>query len=413
MPKGEGLAGSRLVASMRVGAQPIGLKGDPLHRLQGQIRAVVRRRLGERHFHLLAEPLPFEASSRVDWYSECEGEVRPLASLADPERVRVRADIDALLTDIERLGQSLQSGATEDMRLAGGFLRLAARPPADDCCYLLRDQPVVIGWGYEVEAITDANAPRTPPPLSITPPVAPPVVPVVVTPPVAVVVARFPWGASLVVGLAAIVSLLLATWALRQVVPDVPAPQVTMLPAPPPPPPVVIADPTPGLLRDVRMAQEEQGRLSATLASLREDLAAKLKACKPPDLPEDGWKKRDLAVLEGCWLLGHETSARLKRTGLPDVLGVTTAARLCFSRDGRGTFEIANRFDGAIDSCQGRVSAAYQAEGVVRITHPNLPCVRDGVSAGHWMADTLTCRRADDTRAICRHGNGVESEFRR
>jgi len=407
---------------MLVGAQPIGLKGDPLHRLQGQIRTVVRRRLGERHFHLLAEPLPYEASSRVDWYSELEGETRALTRLADPERGRARAEIDRLLADVEQLGQSLQAGATEDVRLAGGVLRLAARPPADDCCYLVGDQPVVIGWGYEVEAISDAGASGAiasplPPiaPAVVAPVVVAPVVvaPVVVAPPAAVAASRFPWGASLVVGLAAIISLLLAAWALRQVVPQVPAPQVTMLPAPPPPPPVVVFDPTPGLLRDVRTAQDEQGRLSATLASLREDLAAKLKACKPPDLPEDGWKKRDLAVLEGCWLLGQETSARLKRTGRPDVLGVTTASRLCFSRDGRGTFEISNRFDGAVDHCQGRVSAVYQSEGVVRITHPNLPCARDGAAAGHWMADTLTCRRLDDTRAICRHANGVESEFRR
>lgn len=417
--KGESLAGSKLVASMLVGAQPIGLRGDPLHTLQGQIRAVVRRRLGERHFHLLAEPLAYEASSRVDWYSALDGETRLLALLTEPERGDKRAEIDALLLDIDRLGQSLQSGATEDARLAGAFLRLAARPPRDDCCYLVGDQPVVIGWGYEVEAVTDAGAPSIaalPPPLPVLPPpvvIPPPVAPVVVTPPAAFAVSGFPWVASLVIGFAAIVSVLLAAWALRQVVPQPPAPQVTMLPAPPPPPPVVVFDPTPDLLRDMKTAQDEQGRLNATLASLRGDLATKRGQCKPPDLPEDGWKKRDLAVLEGCWILGHETSARLKRTGLPDVLGVTTAARLCFARAGRGTFEISNRFAGATDQCQGQVSAAYVSEGVVRITHANLPCVRDGVSAGHWMADTLTCRRVDDTRAICRHGNGVESEFRR
>jgi len=118
-------------------------------------------------------------------------------------------------------------------------------------------------------------------------------------------------------------------------------------------------------------------------------------------------------VLEGCWTLGRETSARLRQSGLPDVIGVTTAARLCFSRNGRGTFEISNRFSGNIDNCKGQVTAAYESDGVVRITHPNLPCVRAGASAGFWVADTLTCRRADDSRAICRHANGAEAEFRR
>jgi len=421
------LAGSKLVASVLVGAQPIGLRGDPLHTLQGQIRAVVRRRLGERHFHLLAEPLPYEASSRVDWYSAVEGEARPLARLAEPERGQKRAEIDALLADIERLGQSLQSGATEDVRLAGGFLRLAARPPTDDCCYIVGDQPVVIGWGYEVEAVTPAGAPSAmapgalPPPMSVAPPpaaVPPPVAAPPVTPPPAAVVpvaavaaSRFPWFASLVVGFAAIVSVLLAAWALRQFVPDVPPPQVTLLPAPPPPPPVVVFDPTPGLRGAIETARTEQGRLATTLASLRQDLESKMRQCKP-DLPEDGWKKRDLAVLEGCWVLGHDAPAVRRPPNAPEIHGTTTAARLCFSKTGRGTYEVSNRFPDGTSDCKGAVTAAYEADGVVRITYPNLPCTPVGGANTYWVAGTLSCRRADDTRAICSHRNS-ELEFRR
>lgn len=405
---------------MLVGGQPVGLRGDPLHTLQGQIRAVVRRRLGERHYHVLAEPQPYEASSRVDWYCTLDGEVRTLSGLAAVERDRKRAELDALLADIERLGQSLEVGATEDVRLAGGFLRLAARSPADDCCYLVGDQPVVIGWGYEVRAITDAGArpvaahdlapveaiATVPPPVPVMPS---PVAPTVAAP----FTSRFPWFASLVVGFAAIVAALLTAWGLRQIVPEIPPPQVTMLPVPPPPPPVIVFDPMPDLRRAIDAAQGEQGRLTVTLASLRQDLVAKMQQCKPPDLPEDGWKRRDLSVLEGCWVLGHETPAIRRPDNAPPIQGTTTAARLCFAKNGRGTFEISNRFPDGKSDCKGAVSAVYEADSVVRITHPNLPCTPIAGTNTYWVAGSMTCRRADNKQAICTTQRNAEMLFRR
>lgn len=406
---------------MRVGAQPVGLRGDPLHSLQTQIRAVVRRRLGDRHYHLLAEPQPYAHSGQVDWYSELPGDVRPLRQLAEPERGEARAEIDTLLAEIDRLGVSLEAGSTEDIRLAGGFLRLAACPPADECCYRVGDQPLVIGWGYEVRSVTDVASkamPATPaeraPESSLPPPAIEPVPQRL--PPVAAITRRapFPWFASLVAGLAGIVIVLWAAWALRQVVPEVPVPQVTELPPPPPPPPPPpIPDPMPGLRRAIDAERDDGSRLTATLASLREALSAKIAQCKP-DLPEDGWKRRDLSVLEGCWILGHETPAVRRPPGAPEVHGVTTAARLCFARTGRGTFEVSSRFADGADQCKGQVTAAYEADGIVRITYPNLPCTRAGVPSNvYWVAGTLTCRRADDTKAICSSGGNTSLEFRR
>lgn len=402
---------------MRVGAQPVGLRGEPLHSLQTQIRAVVRRRLGDRHYHLLAEPQPHAHSAQVDWYSELVGDVRPLRQLAEAERGQARADIDTLLAEIDRLGAALEAGSTEDGRLAGGFLRLAARPPADECCYRVGDQPLVIGWGYEVRSVTDVASTATPATAAASPVSSPPP-PAVETvaprpPALAAVLPRvpFPWIGGLVAGLAGIVIVLWAAWALRHFVPEVPVPQVTELPPPPPPPPPpAIPDPMPGLRRAIDAGRDDGSRLTATLASLRKELSVKIAKCKP-DLPEDGWKRRDLSVLEGCWILGHEVPAVRRPPGAPEVRGVTTAARLCFARNGQGSYAISSRFPDGISQCKGQAAAVYETDGVVRITYPNLPCT-GGPTGTYWVAGTLTCRRADDTKAMCRTNNN-ELEFRR
>lgn len=407
---------------MRVGAQPVGLRGDPLHTLQSQIRAVVRRRLGERHHHLLAEPQPYAQSGQVDWYCVLPGEIVPLSRLPEPQRGQLRAEIDAMLADIDKLGEMLEGGRTEDIRLAGGFLRLAARTPADDCCYRVGDQAVVVGWGYEVKTVIAAAlaqaavttpAPAERPPAPAAAPVLPPAFP-----PAPLVLSRapFPWLAGLMASMAAIVIVLLAAWMLRQFVPVAPDLRITELPAPPPVPIPVVHDPTPALRGALEALRTEQGHLRATLASLREELSSKLRQCKPPDLPEDRWKKRDLAVLEGCWVLGREVGAAKRRHGMPDVHGVTTAAKLCFSRDGRGTYEVSNRFpDSGEERCSGPVTASFESDSVVRIKYGDLPCrLTNGASAGNWLADTQTCRRLDDSQAQCTSGlTRARSEFRR
>ncbi|HJQ56012.1 MAG TPA: hypothetical protein VJ890_03855, partial [Vineibacter sp.] len=144
------MAGATLVRTTMVGVRPLGVRGEPLHQAQAQIRGVVRRRLGDRHYHLLAEPQPHDLGGRIDWYSELDGRVRPLAALDEAERAPARAAIEALLADIDRLGQSLEAGTSEDGRLAGRSLRLAAKHPSDDYLFLVGDQPVVVCWGYDV-----------------------------------------------------------------------------------------------------------------------------------------------------------------------------------------------------------------------------------------------------------------------
>ncbi|MCW5747449.1 MAG: hypothetical protein KIT36_14770, partial [Alphaproteobacteria bacterium] len=372
------MSGATLVRTTMVGVRPLGVRGEPLHQAQAQIRNVIRRRLGERHYHLLAEPEPHDLGGRIDWYSELAGPVQPLAALPDVERARARADIDALLADIDRLGQSLEAGPTEDGRLAGKSLRLAAIRPSDDYLFVVGDQPVVVCWGYDTEAagavlpgaflssatrvsplpVAESAAPPMPPPMAA--PVAPTLAPADVA---ALPRARTAWWLWLLAGLLAIAILMLASWLLRHYLPVPPDLRVTELPPEPPPPaPPAPPDPTVGLKADLDSARGAEEKLKATLAALRDELARRYALCKPPeppkpppqppkpppqaapkpppkppDLPEDRWAKGDLSLLKGCWRLGRDADTNLRLPGGQVVRGRDRAGRICFGDNGQGT----------------------------------------------------------------------------
>jgi hypothetical protein len=250
---------------------------------------------------------------------------------------------------------------------------------------------------------------------------------------------RFPWLFWLLAGLLAILVLLAASWLLRQCMPVSPDVRVTALPPEPPPPPPP-PDPTIGLKADLDIARDEESRLRTTLASLREEFEKRRLLCRPPepppkppeppkppvaerkpppppakpaDLPEDRWKKGDLALLKGCWRLGRDAQTNLR---LPDgqvLPGYDRAGRICFDESGHGTREKSSEFPGqpAI-RCRAPVTATFQGDGTLRTTQPRVTCEP---SRFFWTdrPNYLTCRRVSDSVALCRDNLGAEHEFRR
>ena len=438
------MAGATLVRTTLTGVRPLGVRGEPLHHAQAQLRAVVRRRLGDRHFHLLAEPQPHELGGRIDWYSEVDGTVRPLASLPEAERDATRADIDALLADIDRVGQSLEAGPTEDGKLAGKSLRLAARRPSDDYLFLVGEQPVVVCWGYDTEAagavLPSAFVPTTvaaaAPAAMTAAPASQPFAPMAVGPAGAAVLVRerFPWLFWLLAALLAIVALMLASYLLRQCMPVPPDVTVSRLPpeAPPPAQPAP-PDPTIGLQGDLERARDEDGKLRATLASLRDEFARRYAQCKapeppprqpdpprvverkpdpppkpperkpdpppkpqverkpepPPKPPDDRMRMpsaptNDFSFLKGCWrtdVFQHHPT---------HVPGTTT---YCFDANGRGTMTFRYN-DGR--TCRAPAQARFMGN-TLRIVDSDTRC-SDG---GNWSADHLDCRSDQGTVARC------------
>lgn len=143
------------------------LESDPLlpgaaqlHERQAQLRALVRRRLGDRHADLLAEPQKRDGAL-VAWLTSVGGLVRPFGTLPAVIRASVRTECDTLLAEIARLGQTLADAGTGDARLAGDLLRRAAYRVGDDHLFLVGNQVVLANWGAASADVTTSTTSAT------------------------------------------------------------------------------------------------------------------------------------------------------------------------------------------------------------------------------------------------------------
>ncbi len=284
---------STLVRTTLTGVRPLGVRGEPLHHAQEQIRGAIRRRLGPRHAALLAEPVPHDLGRAIDWYTDATGDAVPLNALPIERQHSVLDEVERLRSDIEVLAQRFEAGDTQDARLLGKALHLAMRRPSNDYLFLIGDQPVIVCWGYEPEA---AGAVLPPP--SLPAPVAPAataaMAPAAPPPRMAAgaavlpASAAFPWARALLVGLLAIALLLITSWLLRGCTPVGPAVSVfreaprqqstrSLIPIAP--------DQTATLTDELRDLQARERNLDVELASLRESVRRAVELCPPPAPP--------------------------------------------------------------------------------------------------------------------------------
>ena len=274
-----------LILTTRLGVRPLGVRGDPLHAVAGQLLSVIRRRLGDGPADLLAEPQMRESDDGIDWYAARSGEVRRLAELGDGERAQALATVEAHLAAIRALGAQLQSSdASEEARLIGRSLELATARPSDDFIYMVDGQPVIVAWGYEADAAQSLQTFASPPVPRMEGPVA-----TFASAPMVALPARLGWSrwlSALLFGLLLLLLLLITSWLLRACSPVDPALNVATIETPAPPAPEAPPDPTPLLKVSLDEAQGDDKRLKAELAALQIDLKAKLDQCKPIEPPK-------------------------------------------------------------------------------------------------------------------------------
>jgi hypothetical protein len=283
--------GPTLILTTRLGVRPLGVRGDPLHAVAGQLLSVIRRRLGDGPANLLAEPQLRESGDGIDWYASQSGDVRRFSELSEPERQQALAAVDGHLAAINGLGDQLAASQTSDeARLIGRSLQLSTRRPSDDYIFLVDGQPVIAAWGYEPDALASLEgfAPSAVP--AIAPPAAavPAPVAVLASAP-AIVPAAFLWSrwwGALLWGLLFLVLLLLASWLLRACAPVDPSLNVATQETPAPPAPEPPPDPTPVLKASLDDAQADEKKLKAELASLQNDIKHKVALCTPPEPPK-------------------------------------------------------------------------------------------------------------------------------
>src|SRR5690348_6070045 len=163
--------GPTLILTTRLGVRPLGVRGEPLHAVAGQLLSVIRRRLGDGPANLLAEPQLRESGDGIDWYAARSGTVRRFGELSETERRETLRAVDAHLKAIRNLGSQLAaSSSSDEARLIGQSLHLATMRPSDDFIYLVDGQPVIAAWGYEADAAASLQAGALP---SLPPAAAP------------------------------------------------------------------------------------------------------------------------------------------------------------------------------------------------------------------------------------------------
>jgi hypothetical protein len=275
-----------LILTTRLGVRPLGVRGDALHNVAGQLLAVIRRRLGDGPANLLAEPQLREAGDGIDWYAARSGEVRRFADLSESERAAALETVETRLGAIRSLGGVLkESTGSEEARLIGRSLELATARPSDDFIFLVDGEPVIAAWGYESDAVAGLAA-FAPPPV---PAPARPAPAVMASAPAVVLPARLawaPWLSALLFGLLLLMLLLITSWLLRACAPVDPSLNIATLETPAPPAPEPPPDPTPLLKASLDSEAADQNKLKAELAALEAELKDKVAMCKPIEPPK-------------------------------------------------------------------------------------------------------------------------------
>ncbi|CAN5921487.1 hypothetical protein BH11PSE3_BH11PSE3_02950 [soil metagenome] len=275
-----------LILTTRLGVRPLGVRGDPLHAVAGQLLAVVRRRLGDGPADLLADPQLRETGDGIDWYAARSGDVRRFADLGDIERAATLQTVEDHLAAIRGLGSQLKdSSGSEEARLIGRSLELATSRPSDDFIFLVDGAPVIAAWGYEADAAASLAA-FAPPTVRVPPRTTPAVL---ASAPAALLPARLawsPWLSALMFGVMLLLLLLLTSWLLRACAPVDPSVNIATLETPAPPAPEPPPDPTPLLKASLDSEQADENKLKAELAALEVDLKDKIAQCKPIELPK-------------------------------------------------------------------------------------------------------------------------------
>jgi hypothetical protein len=127
-----------------------------------QIVALLRRRLGDDHALLLAEPVSLSATragtARVAWFAAADGDAVPLTSLGSSEAEQLNHKVELLLQDIRILADALEHEGDASREL-GRLLRDAIIFPGGDSIWSLDGRPVLVDWGYR--KTEDSNTPVT------------------------------------------------------------------------------------------------------------------------------------------------------------------------------------------------------------------------------------------------------------
>ncbi|CAI8866295.1 SrfA family protein [Methylococcus capsulatus] len=127
---------------------PLGATGQPVYRAASQLRAAIRRQLGQEAADYFAVPVQDEKGDTLDWYSAFDGDVVPWTSATPEERGPARASLLAARERLLEKSRALQASEDGEQQVFGKLLALATRIPGEDHVYLVGGRPVMTFWGF-------------------------------------------------------------------------------------------------------------------------------------------------------------------------------------------------------------------------------------------------------------------------
>ncbi|WP_372423382.1 hypothetical protein [Salinarimonas chemoclinalis] len=147
----------RIAATKLEGLRPLGGPGDRNH---ASLRDVIAARFGEEHALLLAEPVPKQDGTQIDWYVPGSRRAMPLQTLPEAERADVESRLATTRDEILAHADSVERTGPAGAALAKA-LRAAMVVPGPQSIYAVPVEgggyrPVLVAWAYA----TDGETPR-------------------------------------------------------------------------------------------------------------------------------------------------------------------------------------------------------------------------------------------------------------
>ncbi len=161
--------------------EALGSIGRPVIETAPQLRATLRRQLGEDVAAMLAVPQINESGDAVGWYAPSGALVVPWSAATPEEREAMRAQLQAARLRVldhgaalaERLRERPVGAVADDFEVYARLLPHVMRIPDDSHIYAVDGKPVLTFWGF-----ADPRAPQADPIRDLMPAAAPVAAPV-------------------------------------------------------------------------------------------------------------------------------------------------------------------------------------------------------------------------------------------
>ena len=128
--------------------QPLGADGNPVYQSAPQLRAAIKRTLGEDVADIFAIPQRSEDGNRIDWYTSLGGAVVSWSSATHEEQLLAKQQLLNVCKKIQETSRLMQAENDSERQVFGRLLKYVTRIPGDDYIHLVDGRPVLTFWGF-------------------------------------------------------------------------------------------------------------------------------------------------------------------------------------------------------------------------------------------------------------------------